>query len=135
MLGDPSDRISVLSFVAEGKDPSQLEQALDRDGIAVRAGNLEAAPLLRALGVEKAVRASFMFYNTREEAEALARSLSRILHGPASAQAIHFAERAPAAGAAMTKSAFNWRSAAAAGGGVAVVVAGIMAGLRARSKE
>ncbi|HEX8225368.1 MAG TPA: cysteine desulfurase [Allosphingosinicella sp.] len=83
VLGDPADRISVLSFVAEGKDPGELEQALDRDGIAVRAGNLEAAPLLRALGVEKAVRASFMFYNTREEAETLARSIARILHGSA----------------------------------------------------
>lgn len=131
VLGDPLDRISVVSFVAEGKDPSEIEQALDRDGIAVRAGNLEAAPLLRALGVEKAVRASFMFYNTREEAEALARSVSRILHGPASVQALHLAERAPAAGAAVMKRAFNWRKAAAVGG-VALAAATIMAGVRAQ---
>ena len=82
VLGNPADRISVLSFVAEGHDAKDIEQALDEDGIAVRAGNLASAPLLRALGVEKAVRASFMFYNTHEEADALAISLTRILHGP-----------------------------------------------------
>ncbi len=134
VLGDPVDRISVLSFVATGKEPRELEQALDRDGIAVRAGNLEAAPLLRALGVEEAVRASFMFYNTHEEAEALARSLGRILHGPASAQALHLAERASEAGAATIKSAFNWRHAALVAG-VAVAAAAIIAGGRVRSSE
>ena len=76
VLGDRADRISVLSFVVEGRDPKEIEQALDRDGIAVRAGSLAAAPLLKALGVETAVRASFMFYNTHDEADALAESLA-----------------------------------------------------------
>jgi cysteine desulfurase/selenocysteine lyase len=78
ILGDPADRISVVTFTVDGQDPKKVEQALDEDGIAVRAGNLEAAPLLRALGTEKAVRASFMFYNMRGEADALAASLARI---------------------------------------------------------
>jgi cysteine desulfurase/selenocysteine lyase len=78
ILGDPADRISVLTFVVDGLDANEVEQALDQDGIAVRAGNLEAAPLLRALGREKAVRASFMFYNMQGEADALAASLARI---------------------------------------------------------
>jgi cysteine desulfurase/selenocysteine lyase len=134
VLGDPADRISVLSFVVEGKDPSDVEKALDRDGIAVRAGNLEAAPLLRALGVEKAVRASFMFYNTKEEAETLARSLGRILHGPASAKALRLAESAPEAGAAMLKSAFNWRTGAVAGV-VAAAAAAFIAARRRRSEK
>ena len=81
ILGDPVDRISVVTFVVEGQDANDVEQALDEDGIAARAGNLEAAPLLRALGVEKAVRASFMFYNTQGEADALAASLARIAGG------------------------------------------------------
>ncbi|HEY0012941.1 MAG TPA: cysteine desulfurase [Allosphingosinicella sp.] len=81
ILGDPADRISVVTFVVDGQDPSDVEQALDQDGIAVRAGNLEAAPLLRALGAEKAVRASFMFYNMHGEADALAASLARIAGG------------------------------------------------------
>jgi cysteine desulfurase/selenocysteine lyase len=78
VLGDPADRISIVSFVVEGQDPSKLEKKLDRQGIAVRSGDLAAAPLLRALGVEQAVRASFVFYNTFEEADKLAEALRKI---------------------------------------------------------
>jgi selenocysteine lyase/cysteine desulfurase len=62
----------------EGKQPSDVGKALDADGIPVRLGKLEAEPMLKKLGVDEAVRASFMFYNTREEADALAASLIRI---------------------------------------------------------
>ncbi|CAA9366225.1 MAG: Cysteine desulfurase _ SufS [uncultured Gemmatimonadetes bacterium] len=51
---------------------------MDRQGIATRPGKLAAEPMLKALGVEEAVRASFMFYNTREEADVLARALEKI---------------------------------------------------------
>jgi cysteine desulfurase/selenocysteine lyase len=56
-----------------------VAKALDEDGIAVRAGNLAAEPLLNALGTSKAVAPSFMFYNTHEEADALAASLARLV--------------------------------------------------------
>jgi cysteine desulfurase / selenocysteine lyase len=78
VLGDSKDRVSVVSFVVAGKPAGDVSKALDADGIAVRSGKLEAEPLLRKLGVDQAVRASFMFYNTREEADALAASLTRI---------------------------------------------------------
>jgi cysteine desulfurase/selenocysteine lyase len=78
LLGAPADRISVISFVIEGQDPRETEQALDQHGIAVRAGNLEAEPLLKRLGYDKAVRASFMFYNTYEEADFLADTVRQI---------------------------------------------------------
>ncbi len=78
VLGDSANRVSVLSFVVEGKSPSEVGKALDSDGIAVRAGKLAAEPMLKALGVDQAVRASFVFYNTREDANALAASLARI---------------------------------------------------------
>jgi cysteine desulfurase/selenocysteine lyase len=78
VLARPADRVAVISFVVEGKEPSKVSQALDRQGIAVRAGKLAAQPMLQALGVEEAVRASFMFYNTRAEADALASALEQI---------------------------------------------------------
>jgi cysteine desulfurase/selenocysteine lyase len=78
VLGDSTDRVSVVSFVVTGKKANDVGKALDADGIAVRSGILEAAPLLKKFGVDEAVRASFMFYNTREEADALAASLARI---------------------------------------------------------
>ncbi len=78
VLGDSADRVSVLSFVARGKQPAEVGKALDADGIALRAGKLAAEPILKKLGVDQAVRASFVFYNTREDANALAASLARI---------------------------------------------------------
>jgi cysteine desulfurase / selenocysteine lyase len=78
VLGRPRDRISVVSFVVEGRRASDVEKALDRQGIATRAGKLAAEPMLKALGVDEAVRASFMFYNTRDEADVLARVLEKI---------------------------------------------------------
>jgi cysteine desulfurase/selenocysteine lyase len=79
ILGSPARRLSIISFVVEGMKPKEVEKALDDEGIAVRAGKLAAEPLLKALGAEEAVRASFMFYNTRAEADALAAALEKIV--------------------------------------------------------
>jgi cysteine desulfurase/selenocysteine lyase len=79
VLGSPEMRLSIISFVVEGMKAKDVEKALDEEGIAVRAGNLEAEPLLKALGTDEAVRASFMFYNTREEATTLATALEKIV--------------------------------------------------------
>jgi selenocysteine lyase/cysteine desulfurase len=79
--GDPEDRISVVSFTVEEREASDVEKDLDERGIAVRAENLEAQPLLEALGVDEAVRASFAFYNTPAEADALAEALEEIAGG------------------------------------------------------
>jgi cysteine desulfurase/selenocysteine lyase len=81
VLGDPAERLSIISFTVEGVKPKDVEKALDEEGIAVRAGKLEAEPLLKALGTEEAVRASFMFYNTYEEADVLAAALEKIAGG------------------------------------------------------
>jgi cysteine desulfurase/selenocysteine lyase len=78
VLGSPAERLAIVTFVVDGKEPSEVEKALDAEGIAVRAGNLDAEPLLEALGARQAVRASFLFYNTRAEADALADAVERI---------------------------------------------------------
>ena len=51
---------------------------LDRLGIAVRTGHHCAEPLMRRLGVEGTVRASFGLYNTRSEVDALAEGIERV---------------------------------------------------------
>jgi cysteine desulfurase/selenocysteine lyase len=81
VLGSPARRISVVSFVVDGMSASDVARQLDEQGIATRAGTLAAQPHLRALGVEEAVRASFAFYNTHEEAVVLAGALRRIVGG------------------------------------------------------
>jgi cysteine desulfurase/selenocysteine lyase len=68
----------MVTFVMDGHTPEDIDKHLDKDGIAARAGDLAAAPLLRKLGTDKAVRASFLFYNTREDVDALAASLKRL---------------------------------------------------------
>jgi cysteine desulfurase / selenocysteine lyase len=78
VLGRPKERISVVSFVVDGIDSKGIETALDAKGVAVRSGTLSADLMVKALGATTAVRASFMFYNTRREAEFLAKSIAQI---------------------------------------------------------
>ena len=51
---------------------------LDDEGIAIRAGHHCAQPVMRRFGVPATARASFAFYNTREEVDALVRGLRRV---------------------------------------------------------
>jgi len=79
LLGNPRDRISVVSFVVDGRPAKEVDEALDHEGIAVRTGTMEAQPLLHALGTDEAIRASFAFYNTRREVDRLAVALRRLI--------------------------------------------------------
>jgi len=76
IIGTAANKASVLSFVIAGHDPEKIGVHLDKYGIAARAGHHCAQPALRRFGVEKTVRASLAFYNTREEVDALVRALN-----------------------------------------------------------
>ncbi|MFZ0821727.1 MAG: aminotransferase class V-fold PLP-dependent enzyme [Candidatus Acidiferrales bacterium] len=69
------DRVPVFTFVIEGRDPQAIVKALDAKGIAVRAGDMAALPLLKRFGVSAAVRASCNVYTTTEEVDALTEAL------------------------------------------------------------
>ena len=71
ILGPAMERVSLVSFCVDGVHAHDVAQVLDGRGIAVRAGHMCAQPLLRRLGVESAVRASFAPYNTMDEVNAL----------------------------------------------------------------
>jgi cysteine desulfurase/selenocysteine lyase len=58
--------------------PHDVGAVLDDDGIAIRAGHHCAQPLMRRFGLPATARASFAFYNTREEVDALVRGLLRV---------------------------------------------------------
>jgi len=77
-IGTAAAKASVLTFVVDGVDSEEVGRFLDSQGIAVRAGHHCAQPSLRRFGVEKAVRPSFAFYNTREEIDALIRALHQL---------------------------------------------------------
>ncbi|MBB5177441.1 cysteine desulfurase [Melissococcus plutonius] len=65
------DHTNVISFNLEGLHPHDVATALDMEGIAVRAGHHCAQPLMNYLNVSAMVRASFYFYNTKEDADRL----------------------------------------------------------------
>ncbi|MEK7606821.1 MAG: cysteine desulfurase [Patescibacteria group bacterium] len=68
---DAPDRIGVIAFNIEKVHPHDAASILDRHGIAVRAGHHCAMPLLRKLGINFSLRASFSAYNTREDVDLL----------------------------------------------------------------
>jgi cysteine desulfurase/selenocysteine lyase len=78
LIGTAAARASVLTFVLEGCRPEDVGSALDREGIAVRAGHHCAQPILRRYGVETAVRASLALYNTHAEVDLLVAALHRL---------------------------------------------------------
>ena len=71
----PEDRVGIVSFNLRGVHPHDLAAFLDQRGIAVRAGNHCAQPLMTALRTPGIVRASFALYNTLDEVDVLARAL------------------------------------------------------------
>jgi cysteine desulfurase/selenocysteine lyase len=75
ILGTAPEKVSVLSFVMDGVHPHDLGTVLDAEGIAIRAGHHCAQPLMRRLGVAATARASFAFYNTRDEVDRLVAGL------------------------------------------------------------
>jgi cysteine desulfurase/selenocysteine lyase len=78
---DPTHRVPVFTFTLDGWKASALAAALDARGIAVRAGDMAALPLLKRFGVSEAVRASGYVYNTVEEIDRFADVLEDVALG------------------------------------------------------
>lgn len=74
-IGQAPDKGAILSFTVEGAHAHDIAQILDRYGVAVRAGQHCAEPLMRRFDVTSSVRASFALYNTPEEADAFVDAL------------------------------------------------------------
>jgi len=80
-IGTAAEKASVLSFVLDGHETISVGKALDREGIAVRAGHHCAQPILRRFGLEATVRPSLAFYNTCSDVDALVAALLRLQSG------------------------------------------------------
>lgn len=68
---------SVISFNINGVHPHDVASILDSEGVCVRSGNHCAQPLLRSLGIDSTCRASFYFYNTKEDVDRLVKALNK----------------------------------------------------------
>ncbi len=68
---------SVISFNIKGVHPHDVASILDTEGVCVRSGNHCAQPLMRFLGIDSTCRASFYFYNTKEDVDKLVSGLNK----------------------------------------------------------
>ncbi len=78
IIGTAREKAGVLSFVIEGVHPHDAGTLLDQEGIAVRTGHHCAQPVMERYGVPATTRASFAFFNTREEVDALVRGIYKV---------------------------------------------------------
>lgn len=78
IIGNSPERSAVISFLVGNIYPSDMGTLLDRLGIAVRTGHHCAEPLMDRLGIPGTVRASFSFYNTKAEIDALVSGVERV---------------------------------------------------------
>jgi cysteine desulfurase/selenocysteine lyase len=78
IIGTAREKAGVLSFVMEGIHPHDIGTILDSEGIAIRTGHHCAQPVMARYGVAATARASFAFYNTKEEIDALVKGLARV---------------------------------------------------------
>ena len=82
IIGTAKEKASVISFVVDGIHPLDIGMLLDAQGIAVRTGHHCTQPLVAHYQIPGTVRASFSFYNTKEEidifANAIMKSIKRI---------------------------------------------------------
>ncbi len=77
IIGTAREKASVLSFVLDDIHPHDVGTVLDQEGIAIRTGHHCTQPLMARFGVPATARASFSFYNTREEVDALVAGLHK----------------------------------------------------------
>jgi len=75
IYGRAKKKAAILSFAMQGAHPHDIATVIDRQGVAVRAGTHCAIPLLKRYGCTATCRASFAFYNTKEEVDVLFEAL------------------------------------------------------------
>lgn len=77
-IGTAPGKDAVISFLVGDIHHLDMGTLLDRLGIAVRTGHHCAEPLMRRMGIEGTVRASFGLYNTKEEVDILVAGIDRV---------------------------------------------------------
>lgn len=80
IIGEAKKKTSVVSFVMDGIHPFDIGTLLDKQGIAVRTGHHCTQPLMDFYGIPGTVRASFAFYNTRQEVDTFIAAVERSIN-------------------------------------------------------
>jgi cysteine desulfurase/selenocysteine lyase len=78
IIGTAERKAAVLSFVVDGVHPHDVGTLLNEDGVAIRTGHHCAQPVMQRFGIPATSRASFAFYNTHAEVDALVAGIKRV---------------------------------------------------------
>ncbi|MBK6964219.1 MAG: cysteine desulfurase [Bacteroidales bacterium] len=78
IIGNAPEKASLISFMIDKIHPYDAGTIIDQFGIAVRTGTHCTQPLMDSLGIPGTIRASFAFYNTREEIDKLMEAISKV---------------------------------------------------------
>lgn len=79
IIGDVSDKLSVISFIVDDEHPSDIATLLNQHNIAVRSGHHCAMPLMEYLNIDGTIRISIAPYNTLEEVDKLLEAIKKTL--------------------------------------------------------
>jgi cysteine desulfurase/selenocysteine lyase len=79
IVGTAREKASVISFVIDDVHPHDIGTILDQEGIAIRAGHHCAQPVMQRLNLPATARASFAFYNTKEEVDVLVKTIEKVI--------------------------------------------------------
>jgi len=78
LIGTAREKAGVISFLLDSIHPHDIGTILDQEGIAIRTGHHCAQPVMQRFGIAATARASFAFYNTREEVDALVEGIQKV---------------------------------------------------------
>jgi cysteine desulfurase/selenocysteine lyase len=78
IVGTAEKKAAVLSFVVDGVHPHDVGTLLNEEGVAVRTGHHCAQPVMQRFGIPATSRASFAFYNTHSEVDALVAGIRKV---------------------------------------------------------
>ncbi len=78
LVGTPKHRAGVVSFTINGVHPHDVGTILDHEGIAIRAGHHCTQPVMDFFEIPATNRASFAFYNTRDEVDRLVAAIAKV---------------------------------------------------------
>jgi cysteine desulfurase/selenocysteine lyase len=79
IIGTAREKASVLSFVIDGVHPHDIGTILDDEGVAIRTGHHCAQPVMQRFSIPATARASFAFYNTKEEVDVMVGALNKVI--------------------------------------------------------
>ncbi len=78
IIGTAKEKLSIVSFIMGNIHAHDIGTIVDREGIAIRTGHHCTQPVMKRFGIPATARASFAFYNTMEEIDALATALLKV---------------------------------------------------------